>query len=81
MPLIKVKLFSHLKYVFEQDEIEIELGPAATTRDLEKKIRLMGGEQIATLPFRIALNQAFISEPQRITENDEIAIIPPVQGG
>ncbi len=31
--------------------------------------------------FRIAVNQAFASEKDEVTNSDEIAIIPPVSGG
>lgn len=81
MPVIKIKLFSHLKYIFKQDEIDLKFTPGETTKNLEDKIRKIGGEQIASMPFRIALNHEFVSEPRKVNENDEIALIPPVQGG
>jgi len=81
MPVIKIKLFSHLKYIFKQDEIDLVFTAGETTKDLEDKIRKIGGEQIASMPFRIAQNHEFVSEPRKLNENDEIALIPPVQGG
>lgn len=81
MPVIKIKLFSHLKYIFKQDEIDLVFTAGETTKDLEDKIRKIGGEQIASMPFRIAQNHEFVSEPRKLNESDEIALIPPVQGG
>ena len=81
MSVIKVKLFSHLKYALTCDAIEIELSADDTTRELEEKIRLKGGSDIVSMPFRIALNHEFVSEPKKIHQDDEIALIPPVQGG
>ena len=81
MPVIKIKLFSHLKYIFKQDEIELKFTTGETTKDLEDKIRKIGGEQIISMPFRIALNHEFILRPKKVNEGDEIALIPPVQGG
>ena len=81
MPVIKVKLFSHLKYAFKMDELEIRFCQGDTTQDLESKVRQLGGQKIASIPFRIAVNHEFISEATELNESDEIALIPPVQGG
>ena len=81
MPVIKIKLFSHLKYIFKKDEIELKFTAGETTKDLEDKIRKIGGEQIVSMPFRIALNHEFVLKPRKVNESDEIALIPPVQGG
>ena len=78
---IRVKLFSHVRYVLGKDEITLEFEQRATTEDVEKKIRALGGDKIKSLPFRLAVNQEFISSPHPLTDNDEIAVIPPVQGG
>ena len=78
---IRIKLFSHIKYELGKEEITIEFDQGATTDDVEMKIRLLGGDKIKSLPFRLAVNQEFISSPRTLSENDEIAVIPPVQGG
>jgi molybdopterin converting factor small subunit len=78
---VKIKLFSHIKYALGQDEMILEFPPDATTEDLENKIRMLGEGHINNLPVRIAVNQEFISAPQKLENNDEIALIPPVQGG
>ena len=78
---VKVILFSHLKYTLGKDEITLELAPYSTSVDLEKMIRTVGGDAIKTIPLRIAVNQEFILSPVKLNEDDEIALIPPVQGG
>ena len=81
MSVIKNKIYAHCKDIVKQDEIELKFTTGETTKDLENKIRKIGGEQIVSMPFRIALNHEFVLEPKKVNESDEIALIPPVQGG
>ena len=79
--MIKIKLFSHLRYILDREELELQIDKDISSDDLKKKILDMGGEKIKGIPFRIAVNQEFISSPVTIHPEDEIALIPPVQGG
>ena len=78
---IKVKLFSHLKYALQKSELAIECHEGSDAGTLAAKIREMGGAAVADIPFRIAVNQNFVDETQVLQEGDEVALIPPVQGG
>ena len=78
---IRIKLFSHIKYELGKEEITMEFENGATTDDVVKEIHQRGGEKIKSLPFRVAVNQEFISSSCTLSNNDEVAIIPPVQGG
>ena len=78
---VKVRLFSHLRYIIEKEELILHLDKGTMTDDLENKIRKMGGEKIEKIPFRMALNMEFFAGSVELKDGDEIAFIPPVQGG
>lgn len=78
---ITVKLFSHLKYRFAQDELVLEFAGKITSDDLQNRINALCAEKKIHIPYRMAVNKKFISDPVMIGEEDEIAVIPPVQGG
>ena len=81
MPRFKVKLFSHLKYQFEQDELILEFDGPVDTDQLQARINELCLQKECLVPYRLAVNQKFISKSTHLNENDEIAVIPPVQGG
>ena len=78
---IKVKLFSHLRYIIDKDELFLNLEKGTMTDEVENRIRKMGGEKLEKIPFRTALNMEFIDRSVELRDGDEIAFIPPVQGG
>jgi len=78
---VKVKLFSHLKYIIEKEELILNLEKGTMTDDLENIIIKLVGEKIEKIPYRIALNMEFINGNVELNDGDEIAFIPPVQGG
>ncbi|GAB4312212.1 MAG: hypothetical protein Kow0059_02580 [Candidatus Sumerlaeia bacterium] len=41
----------------------------------------MGGEALARVPLRAAVNQSFVNDGAVLDDGDEVALIPPVQGG
>ncbi len=78
---IHVRCFSHVKQALQTDMLDLQLPAGATTAQAEQRLREMAGGQLDTVPFRIALNKNFINTEQALNENDELALIPPVQGG
>jgi len=80
MKKYRVRLFSHLKYQLGRDFLEIEFSKKMMVQDLEQKIRNVNPE-IAEVPFRLAVNHEFVSGTHSVRAEDEIALIPPVQGG
>lgn len=81
MITVKLLCFSHVRHVLGQAEILLELPPGATAADAEARVRHMGGEALASVPWRVAVNQAFTESSAPLADGDEVALIPPVQGG
>ncbi len=78
---INVKCFSQVKYALGKDELNLELEVGATTLDLEKIIREKADGKLDSVSLRIALNQKYIPQETELKDRDEVAFIPPVQGG
>ena len=78
---IKIKCFSQVKYALGENEIELELNPGTTTSDLEQIIRKKSDGKLDGVLLRVAVNQQYQSEETILTDGDEVAFIPPVQGG
>lgn len=79
--IVQVRLFSHARYHFGRDEMTFVLPQNASVSDLIKMLRAAGGDKFKNIPFRIARNHEFAGEDEPIREGDELACIPPVQGG
>ena len=73
--------FSQVKYALETNELIIELETGATTNILEKVIREKADGKLDGVSLRFALNQKYIPEDTELNDGDEVAFIPPVQGG
>ena len=78
---ITVKCFSQVRYALEKDELSLELGPGKTTKDVEHLVREHANKKLDGILFRTAVNRIYIKEPRELKDGDEVAFIPPVQGG
>ncbi len=78
---IKVKCFSHVKYALGMDELNLDLESGGTTLDLENVIRKKAAGKLDGVSLRTAVNQIYTPEPVELNDGDEVAFIPPVQGG
>ena len=78
---ITVKCFSQVKYALETDELSMELNPGQTTADVEERVRQRAGKKLDGVLLRIAVNRIYVKEPRDLEDGDEVAFIPPVQGG
>tara|TARA_B100001179_G_scaffold38224_1_gene24654 strand:- start:1305 stop:1547 length:243 start_codon:yes stop_codon:yes gene_type:complete len=78
---ITVKCFSQVRYALEKDELSLELGPGKTTKDVEDLVREHANKKLDGVFLRTAVNRIYIKEPQELKDGDEVAFIPPVQGG
>jgi len=78
---VTVRCFSRIRDVLGAAEVTMELSPAATAGEVARRVVEMGNGRLDGLPFRIAVNQEFATETDPLADGDEVALIPPVQGG
>ena len=78
---VTIKCFSQVKYALEKNELKLELKKGTTTKTLEKLIKKKAGGKLDGLSLRVAGNQKYISNGTELKDGDEVAFIPPVQGG
>jgi len=78
---VTIKCFSQVKYAVGEDELNLELETGTSTLELENIIREKAKGKLDTVSLRIALNQKYIPIKTELKDGDEVAFIPPVQGG
>jgi len=78
---IKVKCFSQVKYALGIDNLNLEFESGTSTFQLEKFIRGKANGKLDGIPLRVALNKKYIPDETELHDGDEVAFIPPVQGG
>ena len=78
---ISVKCFSHVKHALGTDSLNIVLEEGTTLRSLEKRVRTKAGGKLDGVSLRIALNKKYTAADKVLKDGDEVAFIPPVQGG
>ncbi|HEX8340941.1 MAG TPA: MoaD/ThiS family protein [Tepidisphaeraceae bacterium] len=79
---MRVKLFAVLRDVVGAGEASIELSPNATAGDA---VNALCAQHPGLAAFAervaVAVNMAYVGRDVRLTEGDEVALIPPVSGG
>ena len=78
---VLVKCFSQVKYAIGKSELALDLNPETTTADLETMIREKSAGALDDVTLRTAVNKQYVSKPVPLDDGDEVAFIPPVQGG
>ena len=78
---VKVKCFSQVKYALGTHELALELEIGTTTTGLDKLIREKAEGKLDGVSLRVAVNQKYVPEETVLDDGDEVAFIPPVQGG
>ena len=78
---IKVKCFSQIKYALGKDYLDLELKKGTTSENLEAHIRKVAEGKLDGINFRIAINKKYSTSNKILMNGDEVAFIPPVQGG
>ena len=81
MITVNVKCFSQVTYALDTDILLLELELGTTTDILEKIIRDRAGGKLDGVSLRTAVNQKYIPDVVELKDGDEVAFIPPVQGG
>jgi molybdopterin synthase sulfur carrier subunit len=78
---IRLKCFSQVKYALGKNEITFELENGTSTDDLKKMVRKKAEGKLNDVTLSTALNKKYISKNTELEDGDEVAFIPPVQGG
>ena len=81
MITIRLKCFSQVKYALGKNEIILELENGVFTDDLEKIVRKKARGKLNDVTLSTAVNKKYISKNTELKDGDEVAFIPPVQGG
>ena len=81
MITIRLKCFSQVKYALGKNEIIFELENGVFTDDLEKIVRKKAEGKLNDVTLSTAVNKKYISKNTALEDGDEVAFIPPVQGG
>ncbi len=79
---VKVKYFAVCREMFNRDEEEMELPDGAVLMDILKRLE----EEWPELPeyyqvMQMSVNWEYATERTKLSDGDEIALIPPVTGG
>jgi molybdopterin converting factor subunit 1 len=78
---IRVLLFASYADALGASEVQLQLPDGALVSDVLARVQSMaGGRRVPAAPL-VAVNQRYASADQRVSGEDEIAIIPPVAGG
>ncbi len=78
---VKIKCFSQVKYALGKNELNLDLKTGTTSLELEKLIRKEADGKLDSVSLRVAVNQKYVTTETELKDSDEVAFIPPVQGG
>ena len=79
---VKVKYFAVCREMFNRDEEEMELPDGSVLMDILKRLE----EEWPEIPeyyqvMQMSVNWEYATERTKLSDGDEIALIPPVTGG
>jgi molybdopterin synthase catalytic subunit len=79
---VKVKLFAQLRDAIDTNEIILEVDGNMTTRDIIDKIyKSYPVLKSLKIPYSLALNKEIVDDNAIVKDGDEIALLPPINGG
>lgn len=78
---IDILAFGIAKDIFGSSSVSLQLGCAATTADLKTALEAKYPRLKQLASYMVAVNNEYAADNAPITEQDEVAIIPPVSGG
>jgi len=78
--MIRVFLFANLREMLGTSEMELDVEHGASVSDVVARLEAQHSG-LQGHRFSTALNRAYVNGAQRVSEGDEIALIPPVSGG
>ncbi len=78
---IQVRLFGRHRESAGSPTVRVELAAGSTVRDLRSALSAHPAIQPSLVGAAVAVNRAYVSESEPVSEGDEVALIPPVAGG
>jgi molybdopterin converting factor subunit 1 len=78
---VRVRLFAALRERVGRSELEWELGPGQTVGELWSALCAAFPELRSAGRVAFAVNREYVDTFYYLTDNDEVAVIPPVSGG
>jgi molybdopterin synthase catalytic subunit len=80
---IRVRLFAVLRQRAGRDSVEVELEEGATVEDALAVLAREPGltDVLARVPVRMAVNRDYADPATELSQDDELALVPPVSGG
>ena len=80
--IVTVRLFARAKDIVAADSIRIELPAGATVGELRRELAASHPAlAVLLIHSALAVDDEFAGDQQRLTEHDDIALLPPVSGG
>jgi molybdopterin converting factor subunit 1 len=79
--LIDIQLFAYCKELIGKDKITLNLKNQMTVGELKRKIIELYPVLSQGIQFAIALNYEIVNQTTPVKQKDEVAILPPVNGG
>jgi MoaE-MoaD fusion protein len=80
---IRVRLFAVLRQRAGRESVEVELEEGATVEDALAALAREPGltDVLARVPVRMAVNRDYAEPGTELSQDDELALVPPVSGG
>jgi molybdopterin converting factor subunit 1 len=79
---IRVKLFAVARELAGRNELTLDLPDGATVRDLRDAVTATSPALSRIVPHALwAVNAEYATTDTQLTEQSEVALIPPVSGG
>ena len=79
--VVRVLLFSHVRQALGETELEIEIAEGTTVDTAAEGLRRRAAGALDGVPLAFAVNQVYVNGSHALADGDELALIPPVQGG
>jgi len=79
--IVRLLAFGIAKELLHQQKINLEIAPNSSIQHLKQKLIEQYPDFSKLATFAVAVNNEYQSDDFLLSDNDEIAIIPPVSGG
>lgn len=78
---MKIQCFGAARDLSDTDVLDINIGQGASVGLLRQTLNRQYPALAKLSSYMIAVNQAYASDTDLVSDSDEVAIIPPVSGG